>query len=112
MKVAVGAVPDLAAEQLIERHLRPLRLDVPQRNIDAAHRVEQDRSIAPVRTDVARLPDVLDRVDVSANEKWLEVLFDRGVDDTRALRECRAAPADQAGLGGFHLHNDETDVVG
>ena len=51
-----------------------LALDVPQRDVHAAHRVEQHRAVAPVRAHVARLPDVLDLVDVAADEERLEVL--------------------------------------
>src|SRR5207249_9542356 len=49
VKIAVGAMPDLAAQQLIERHPGTLGFDVPERNVHAAHRVEQHRPIAPVR---------------------------------------------------------------
>ena len=77
---------DLAAEQLIERHAGALGLDVPQRDVDAAHRVEQHRPVPPVRADVARLPDVLDLVDVAADEKRLQV-FARA----RSGRPARAA---------------------
>ena len=109
--VAVGAVPHLAAEQLIERQAGALALDVPQRDVDAAHRVEEHRPVAPVGADVARLPDVFDLVDVAADEERLQVLLERGLHDQRALRERRAAPADEARLGRLDLHDDEADAV-
>ena len=46
--VAVRAVADLAAEQLVERQAGALAENVPQRDVDAAHRVEQHRAVAPV----------------------------------------------------------------
>ena len=109
--VAVGAVPHLAAEQLIERHAGALALDVPQRDVDAAHRVEEHAAVPPVRAHVARLPDVLDLVDVAADQERLQILLDRGLHDQRALGEGRAAPADQPGLGRLDLHDDEADPV-
>src|SRR5205814_6668891 len=90
--VTVGAAPHLAAEQLIEGHPGALALDVPQRDVHAAHRVEQRRTVTPVGADVARLPDVLDLVDVAPDQKRLEVLLDRRLDDQRPLRERGAAP--------------------
>ena len=71
VEVTVGAVAHLAAEQLVERQAGALTLDVPQRDVDAAHRIEQDRAVAPVRAHVARLPDVLDLVDVAADQERL-----------------------------------------
>src|SRR4029453_18679815 len=111
MEVTISSVPDLSAEQLVERHLRPLGFDVPQRNVDTAHRVEEHRPVAPVRAHVARLPDVLDLVDVAADEKWLEVLLDRGIDDERALGKGGAAPSDESWLGRFPLHDQRGGVV-
>ncbi len=110
--VAIRAVPHFAAEQLIERHPGALALDVPQRDVDAAHRVEEHRTVAPVRAHVARLPDVLDLVDVAPDEERLQVLLDRRLDDQRALGEGGAAPADQSRLGRLDLHHDQPDPVG
>ena len=83
----------LAAEQLVERHVGALALDVPERDVHAAHRVEQHAAVAPVRADVGRLPDVFDLVDVASDEKRLEVLVDGGLDDQGALGEGGAALA-------------------
>ncbi len=109
--VAVGAVPDLAAEQLIERHPRAFAFDVPERDVHAAHRVEEHRPVAPVRAHVARLPDVFNLVHVAADEERLQVVVERGLDDERTLRERRAAPADETRLGRFDLHDDEPNAV-
>src|SRR5204863_2460636 len=62
-------------------------------------------------TDVAGLPDVLDLVDVATDEKGLEILFERGLNDQGALRKRRASPPDESWLGRFHLHDDQPDVV-
>src|SRR6185503_13369787 len=59
VEIEVGAEANLAAEQLIERHVRAFALDVPQRDVHAAHRVEERWAVAPVRAHIRRLPDVL-----------------------------------------------------
>ena len=93
VEVAGGAEAAFAAQQLVERHAGALALDVPQRDVHAAHRVEQHRAVAPVRAHIRRLPDVLDLVDVAADEERLQVLLDGGLDDEGPLRERGAAPA-------------------
>ena len=102
---------DLAAEQLVERHVGAFPLDVPERDVDAAHRVEQHRAVPPVRAHVTRLPDVFDLVDVPPDQERLEILLERGLDDERTLGEGRAAPADEPRLGRLHLHDHQPDVV-
>jgi hypothetical protein len=110
--VAVGAVSHLAAEQLVQRQPRTLAEDVPQRDVDTAHRVEQHRPVAPVRADVHRLVDVLDLVDPPADEKGPQVLLDSGLHHERTLRERRTPPAVQARLIGDDLHHDQADAIG
>jgi hypothetical protein len=110
--VAVRSVTHLAAEQLIERHPGTLALDIPERDVDPAHGVEQHRTVAPVRAHVGRLPDVLDLVDVAPDQERLQVLVERRLDDQRALGEGRAAPADQARLGRLDLHHDQPNPGG
>src|SRR4051812_29719652 len=70
--VDVGRSAGLAAEQLIEWHARSLRLDVPERLVDAGHRVVQDWAAPPVRAEVHRLPDVLNVVGVAAEHERLQ----------------------------------------
>ena len=53
---------EVAAEELVDRHVRALAFNVPQRLIDTAQRVVQDRSVAPIRADESRLVDVLNVV--------------------------------------------------
>ncbi len=105
-------MPHLAAEQLVERHAGALTFDVPQRDVHAAHGVEQHRTVAPVRAHIARLPDILDLVDVAADEEGLQILLERGFHDQGSLRKRRAAPPDEAGLGGLHLHHDQANAIG
>src|SRR5439155_14925928 len=111
VEVAVRAVTDLAAEQLIERHARAFAFDVPQSDVDAAHRVEENRTVAPVRADIARLPDVLDLIDVAPDQKRPEVLLDGRLHDQRALRERGAPPADEARLRRVDLDDDQPDPI-
>src|SRR5262249_15795344 len=58
--VQVGGEPALAPQQLVERRVVPLPLDIPECHIDTAHGIEQHRPVAPVGADVRRLPDILD----------------------------------------------------
>ena len=76
----------------------PLALDVPERHVDAAHRVEQHRAVPPVRADVRRLPDVLDLVDVAADQERLQVLVDGRLHHAGALGERGTAQAVEARL--------------
>ena len=110
--VAVGGLAHLAAQELVERHVGALGLDVPERLVHPAHGVEEHAAVPPVRADVRRLPDVLDLVRVPADQERPEVLLDRGVHHQRPLREGRAAQAVQPGLAGQHLHYHEPDLVG
>ena len=52
-----------AAQQLIERHVRPLGLDVPQRHVDRGDRRHRHRPAPPVGAAVEVLPGVLDAAD-------------------------------------------------
>ena len=89
-----------------------LALDVPERLVDAGHRVVQDRPRAPVGADVRGLPDVLDSVGVLADEERAEVLLDGGDDGERTLGEGGAAEAVESGLVGLDLDDHEPDAVG
>lgn len=69
--VAVGgeAVTGGAAEQLVERQARGLRLDVPQRDVHRGDGGHRDRAAPPVGAPVEVLPGVLDPVRVQADEQ-------------------------------------------
>jgi hypothetical protein len=82
-----------------------------QRNVYAAHRIEEHRTVPPIGAHVARLPDVLDLVHVPADEKRFQVLVQGRFDDERALCEGGAAPTHEAGLGRFHFDDDQPDAI-
>ena len=77
MAVAVGRFANLAAEQLVDRHVRLPALDVPQRLVDAADRVVQHAAVAPVRAVVHRLPSIVDAIGRLADQERLQILVDR-----------------------------------
>src|SRR5205085_7104735 len=77
----------------------------------AADGVAENRPIAPVRADKARLPDVLDLQRVLAKEKRLEVLIDGSFDDASTLGERGAAKPIEAGFVGQHLDDDQADAA-
>ena len=110
MRVAVRRHPRLAAEQLVDRHVGALALDVPQRLIDAAHRVVEHRAVAPIRADVHRLPDVFDVVRVFAFEERRQELVDRRDDRLGALVEGRAAKAVEPRLAGIDFDDRQPDA--
>ena len=72
------------------------------------------KSTGPLRQSsyVARLPDVLDLVDVAPDQERLEYSSIAVLHDQRSLRERRAAPADQPRLGRFHFDDDQPDAIG
>src|SRR5205823_3140152 len=104
VKITVRAVTHLAAEQLIERHAGAFGFDVPEGDVDAAHRIEQHRPIAPIRAHITRLPDILDFVYIAPDQKGLQILLDRRLNDKRTLCKGRAPPTHEAGLRRFDFH--------
>ena len=105
--VGVDGFAALAAGQLIDRHAGLAAFDVPQRLIDAADGVVQDRAVFPVRAVVAGLPDVLDAVGGLAEEERLQISLDGGLDQVGALGEGGAAVAVEAVLVGGDLDDGE-----
>jgi len=101
----------LAAEQLVERHPSPLGLDVPQRLVDATEGVVQHRPAPPVAAQVARLPDVLDAVNVAPEHKGAQILVNGRRHGERPLGEGGAAEAVQAVLAGQNLDDHQADAV-
>jgi hypothetical protein len=67
----------LPTEQLIERHPGAFALDVPERGIDSAEGVHEHGTVAPIRTLIHRLPEVLDVVRVFADEERSQVFVRR-----------------------------------
>ena len=66
MRVAGHREAALAPEQLVDRHVGPLALDVPQGLVQAAQGIVQHRAVAPVGAGVGVLPHVLDAIHVPA----------------------------------------------
>jgi hypothetical protein len=91
MEINISSESALAPQQLIDRHLGALPLDIPQGHVHAAHGIEQDRAIPPIRTDIRRLPDVLNLIRIPAHKKRLQILFNRRLDSVGTLGKCRAA---------------------
>src|SRR5687768_5362517 len=54
------AFPAHPAEEIVERHPRHLRLDVPERHVDRGDRPHRHRPAAPVSATIEILSDVLD----------------------------------------------------
>jgi hypothetical protein len=111
MGVGIGGFPALAPGELIDGHAGLAALDVPQRLVDAADGVVQHRTVLPVRTVVARLPDVFDAVGGLAEQKGFEVLLDCGFHKVGALGESRAAIPVEAVLIGGDLHDGQTRAL-
>src|SRR5581483_1953268 len=110
--VRLDRLAALPAEQLVHRHPGALAEDVPQGHVHAADGVAEDRPVAPVRADEARLPHVLDAERVLAEEERPEVLVDGGLDGADALGEGGAAEAVEPRLAGLDLDDDEADAGG
>jgi hypothetical protein len=91
--VDVRPLATLAAEKLVDRQVRDLPLDVPQRHVHSGQRVVHHRPGTPVGIDVDEVPDVLDAVDVSPLEQRSEEVRDDRGHGTVPLREGRAAEA-------------------
>jgi len=81
----------LPAEKLIDGHARLLTFDIPERLVNAADSVVQDRAISPIGGVVHGLPQIFDRVGRTAHEKGLQIAVDRRDYQIRPLRERRAA---------------------
>src|ERR1700730_12265239 len=62
MRIGIDSLPAFAAGKLIHRHARLPSLDVPNGLIHTAESIVQHRAVLPVRTVVARLPDIFDPV--------------------------------------------------
>src|SRR5262249_36817887 len=100
MRVERRGEPALTAQQLVKRHICPFALNVPKRDIHAAHRVEENGAVAPIRADIRRLPDVFDLVNIAANEQGLEVLLNRRLHRVSPLSEGCTPQAVQTRLAG------------
>ena len=107
VRVAIHGEAAFPADELIHRHVRALAFDVPKRHVEAAERVVQYRTIAPVGTRVGILPEVLDVIYVPAARERVEIFLDRGHHCQRALIEGGATESVQTGLARLDLRDHE-----
>ena len=82
-----------ATQQVVDRHVRHLALDVPQRLVNSRQRIVQYRTVAPVGGDVCTLPDVFDICHVASHQERREIVIHRGLDRGGTLRESSASDA-------------------
>src|SRR5690606_22408248 len=82
LTVGVGVGHDVVAaaatEQLIERHIGRLGLDVPERCIDSSQSGHAHRAATPVGAAVNKLPDIFNLVGVPANKYRNQIVFKVG----------------------------------
>ena len=93
------ALATLAAQQLVDRHVGLLALDVPQRLVDAGDGVVEHRPVAPVAVHHHHAKEFLDARDIAADEEGLEVMLDGRLHGEDALCEGGAAQAVETRFG-------------
>ena len=102
--------PHLASEQLIERHIGQLALDIPERHIDTGNGVIFDWTVTPIGILVHQLPELFNGLRVAPEQQRLEILFKKAFDGQMTISKSRAAQAVQAILIGFNLDDDKIDA--
>src|SRR5579859_4726851 len=112
MRVAIDSLAALPAEHLVHWHAGLATLDVPKRLVYAADGVIEYWPVAPVRAVVAGLPGVFDAVRRLADQKRLQILFNRRVHQLRPLCEGRTTVTIEAVLIGSDLDDGETQAGG
>ena len=108
--VSIGRLAAFPADQIVDRHVGHAAFDVPERLVHAADGVVQNGAVFPVRAVVAHLPGVFDLVDRMVQQERLEVAFDGGLDQVRALGEGGAAIAVEAVLIGQNFDHGQADA--
>ena len=95
MAVDQRAFARASAEQLIQRHARELREDVPQRDVDCGNRRHRHRPAPPVRAAIEELPGVFDASGVATDQVRNDVLLQiRGNRELAAVERRIAEPDD------------------
>ena len=95
MTVNQCALSRASTQQLIQRHARELREDVPQRDIDCGNRRHRHRPPSPVRAAIEKLPGVLDPSGVATDQVGNDVLLQvRGNGELAAIQRRVAEPDD------------------
>ncbi len=94
--------PATASQQLVERHVGTLGLDIPQGGIETRQRHVHRRIVAPKRTHVAGLPNVLDLVGIPSGDALRQNLDRRRNRAGTEQIRCGADPI-QTRLTRLHL---------
>ena len=111
MAVNARSLAHLAAQQVINRHVGHLALDVPQRLIHAGDRVVEHGAVAPVSADHAHLPDVLNAGNILAHQQGLHVVGHRVGHGDPALGIGCAADAVKTRLRSDNLDDDQRNSL-
>ena len=101
----------LAAEQIIDRHVGHLALDVPQSHIHAGDGIVDDGAAAPVSVLVHQLPQVRDVAHILADQQRTQVGLNEMLHRQVAVSEGGAAQTVQARFAGLHLDNHQIDAL-
>src|ERR1051325_636249 len=112
MRIAIDGEAAFPSQELINRKTGALTLDIPERHIDAAQGIVQHWSVAPVRTRVSCLPNVLNIIRIAAATKRVKILFDRGFDCEGPLLKRSASQSVEAGFARLYLNYHEPDSLG
>ena len=115
---AVGVAVDrhafaaLAAEQLVQRHVRQFALDVPQGHVDAGDGVVLDRPIAPVGVLMHQLPQLFNRVRIAPHDQRLDVFLNQALDREMTVGKGATTQTIKPRLVGLHLDHQQIDAFG
>ena len=101
----------LAAEQLVDRHVGLLALNVPQRLINPRHGIVQNRPIAPVAVEHGHLPDLLNAGNIMTEQIGFQVLFQRRHHGMKLGGKTGAAYPIQPRLRGQHFDDDHAGIA-
>jgi hypothetical protein len=106
--VEIDGFAGLAAGELVDGHPGLAALDVPKSLVDTADGVVEDGPVLPVGAVIAALPGVFDPVGWFADQEWLEVELDGGLDKVGALGKGSASVAVKTILIGCNLDDAES----
>jgi hypothetical protein len=100
VSVGEASLPASTAEELVQRQVGGLRLDVPQGGVDRGDGGHGHRSAAPVRPAVEVLPGVLDPVGVPSDQQRHQMVAQVGRHGELAPVQRGIAQSDEAVVGG------------
>ena len=110
MGVDGGPFAALTPEQVVDRHISQLALNILQGLVDPRYGVVKDRAIAPVALHQVHLEKLLDAGNILTQHKRLNMALQGRVNSRAALGEGGAAQAIQTRLGGQHFDDDNPAV--